>query len=177
MHTVVDAPRVILPPLVPFQKISKLTKLINIVKLVVLFLIKKKVLKKDIMVKLWGTSEPLEIAGYHLIHRMQEESFPTELSFLRGTADIKIPDRVRDLNLFLDSKGFLRSQGRMDNANAFNQDLIHPLLLGKQHPFTNLIIKFCHAKVQHLGVQPTLNRVREDGFRLIHPINSVRLVL
>ena len=176
MHTLVDGPRVTLPPLVPFQKISKLTKLIGIVKLVVLFLIKKKVLREDTMKRLWGTTEPLEIAGYHLTYRMQEESFTAEISFLRFH-NITLPDRVRDLNLFLDSRGILRSQGRMDNANAFNQDLIHPIMLGKKHPFTNLIIKFCHSKVQHLSVQPTLNRVREDGFRLIHPISSVRQVL
>ena len=88
---------------------------------------------------LWGTTEPLEIAGYHLTYRMQEESFTAEISFLRFH-NTKLPDRVRDLNLFLDSKGILRSQGRMDNANAFNQDLIHPIMLGKQHPFNNLII-------------------------------------
>ena len=76
-----------------------------------------------------------------------------------------VPDRVRDLNLFLDPKGFIRSGGRMDNVNAFSQELIHPLILGKNHPLTNLIITHCHHKVQHLGVQPILNRVMMDGFK------------
>ena len=65
----------------------------------------------------------------------------------------------------------------MDNTGTFSQELIHPLVLGKNHSLTALIIKHCHHKVQHLGVQPTLNRVRLDGFRLIHPFNAFRGVL
>ena len=129
------------------------------------------------MRRLWGTVEPLEIAKLYLIAKMQEESFPTELEFLRGSFNSRVPDRVRDLNLFLDPTGIIRSQGRMDNVEVFSQELIHPILLGKNHHLTSLIIKHCHHKVQHLGVQPTLNRVRLDGFRLIHPFNAVRSVL
>ena len=129
------------------------------------------------MMRRWGTVEPLEIAKLHLISRMQEESFPTELKFLRGKDTHSVPDRVRDLNLFLDPKGFIRSGGRMDNVNNFSSELIHPLILGKNHPLTNLIVLNCHHKVQHLGVQPTLNRVRLDGFRLIQPFNAVKSVL
>ena len=80
---------------------------------------------------LWGTVEPLEIAKLHLISRMQEESFLTELIFLRGTSHTNVPDRVRNLNLFLDPNGFLSSEGWMDNANVFSQKLIHPIILGK----------------------------------------------
>ena len=65
----------------------------------------------------------------------------------------------------------------MANVGTFSQELVHPLVLGKHHSLTNLIIKHCHHKVQHLGVQPTLNRVRMDGFRLIHPFSAVRSVL
>ena len=171
-----DAP-VSSPPLVSFQKFSKLPKLLNTVKFVIKFLVMRKVLVEETMRRLWGTVEPLEIAKLYLIAKMQEESFPTELEFLRGSFHSRVPDRVRDLNLFLDPTGFIRSQGRMDNVEVFSQELIHPILLGKNHHLTSLIIKHCHHKVQHLGVQPTLNRVRLDGFRLIHPFNAVRSVL
>ena len=137
----------------------------------------RKVLVEETMRRLWGTVEPLEIAKLYLLGKMQEESFPTELSFLKGSLQGTVPNRVQDLNLFLDPAGFIRSEGRMENVNVFSPELIHPLILGKNHPLTNLIIKHCHSKVQHLGVQPTLNRVRLDGFRLIHPFNAVRSVL
>ena len=165
------------PPLVSFQKFSKLPRLLNSVKYVIKFLVMKKVLVEETMRRLWGTVEPLEIAKLYLLGKMQEESFPTELSFLKGSLQGTVPNRVQDLNLFLDPAGFIRSEGRMENVNVFSPELIHPLILGKNHPLTNLIIKHCHSKVQHLGVQPTLNRVRLDGFRLIHPFNAVRSVL
>ena len=165
------------PPLVSFTKYSSLPKLLNVIKVMIKFLIVGKVLKEETMMRLWGTAEPLEIAKFHLIARMQEESFPVELKFLRGKEQHQVPDRVRDLNLFLDPKGLIRSEGRMENVNAFSSELIHPLLLGKNHPLTNLIVLYCHHKVQHLGVQPTLNKVRMDGFRLIHPFNAVKSVL
>ena len=74
----VGDPRVVAPPLVPFLKKSKFPKLLDIIKLVVQFLVKKKVLSGDTMRRHWGTGDPLEIAKFHLISRMQEESFPTE---------------------------------------------------------------------------------------------------
>ena len=79
--------------------------------------------------------------------------------------------------MFIDKIGILRSEGRMENVGAFSQDLIHPIVLGKGHDLTGLIIKQCHAKVKHLGIQPTLNRVRLEGFRLIHPFNAIKSVL
>ena len=102
-------PRVVPPPLVPFLKKSKFPKVLSIIELVVKFLLKKKALSGDTMRRLWGTVDPLEIAKFHLISRMQKESFPTKLSFLRGTSQANVPDRVRDLNLFLDPMGLLRS--------------------------------------------------------------------
>ena len=165
------------PPLVSFTKFSKLPKLVTSVSYVIKFLVMKRILKEETMRRLWGTVEPIEIAKFHLHARMQEESFPEELKFLRGTSHNSVPDRVRDLNLFLDPKGLLRSEGRMENVGVFSQELIHPLVLGKGHPLTVLIIRNSHSKVQHLGVQPTLNRVRLDGFRLIHPFNAVKSAL
>ena len=84
---------------------------------------------------------------------MQEESFPSELKFLNGTNSV-VPNRIKDLNLFLDPIGLIKSEGRMENDVTFSQELVHPLVLGKSHSLTNLIIKHCHHKVQHLGVQP-----------------------
>ena len=165
------------PPLISFEKFSKLPKLLISISYVVKFLAMKGVLKEEMMMRLWSTVEPIEIAKLHLLFRMQEESFPAELKFLRGAREKLVPDRVRDLNLFLDNKGFLRSEGRMENVSSFSQDLIHPIVLGKGHPLTVLIIKNSHAKIQHLAVQPTLNRVRWEGFRLIHPFNAVKSVL
>ena len=164
------------PPLVSFNRFSKLPKLLNCVGYIFKFLAMKKILKEETMRKIWGTVEPKEVAKVYLLKRMQEESLPSELKFLKETNSV-VPQRVRDLNLFLDPVGLIRSEGRMENAGTFSQELVHPLVLGKGHYLTDLIIKNCHHKVQHLGVQPTLNRVRMDGFRLIRPFSAVNRVL
>ena len=82
---------------------------------------------------------------------MQKESFPKELTFLRGKEQHQVPDRVRDLKSFLDPKGLIRSSGRMENVNAVSQELIHPLILGKNYPLTNLLL-LSVITVQHLGL-------------------------
>ena len=174
--TTLVEPHVPLPPLVSFNRFSKLPKLLNCVGYIFKFLVMKKILKEETMRKFWGTVEPKEVAKVYLLKRMQEESLPSELRFLKESNGV-VPDRVRGLNLFLDPIGLIRSEGRMENARTFSQELVHPLVLGKGHHLTNLIIKNCHHKVQHLGVQPTLNRVRMDGFRLIRPFSAVRGVL
>ena len=71
------------------------------------------------MRKVCGTVVLVEIAKLYLLNKMQQESFPTELGFLRGTNSV-VQNRVRDLNLFLDPSGLIRSEGRMENAGTFS---------------------------------------------------------
>ena len=81
------------------------------------------------------------------------------------------------MNLFLDNEGLIRSDGRMGKVAYFENYVINPILLGKDHPLTTLIILDCHLKVRHLGIQSTLNKVRLAGFRLISPYNSVKQII
>ena len=54
----------------------------------------KKVLKEETMRKIWGTVEPVEVAKVYLLKKMQEELFPSELKFLKGTNSV-VPDRIQ----------------------------------------------------------------------------------
>ena len=164
-------------PLVKCEKFSKWTKLVSTWAFVLKFLSIKKVLSHETRMRLWGTSDFIECAKLLLVKQMQEESFSKELEFLKGKGDTAVPERVRDLNLFLDQRGLIRCEGRMAKVEAFDQDLINPIVLGKNHHITNLIIMNAHQKVKHLGIQPTLNKLRMDGFRLIRPLNTVRVAL
>ena len=107
----VVCPTLIEAPFVCFQRFSKLSKLLNCVKFIIKFLVMRKALWEETMRRLWGTVEPLEIAKLYLLTKMQEESFPTELDFLSRTISSVVPDRVRDLNSFLDPLGLIRSEG------------------------------------------------------------------
>ena len=41
---------------------------------------------------------------------MQADCFPKEISFLNSTGNIKIPDLVKDLNLYIGEEGVIRSK-------------------------------------------------------------------
>ena len=56
-------------------------------------------------------------------------------------------------------KGLLRCQGRLKHAEL-DQEGREPLILPKEHPLTNIIVKSCHEKLLHSGLRATLAEVR-----------------
>ena len=178
MCTSLGEEKTTMSPLVAFEKFESFNKLLNITSNVFQFLKAKGLLKEATMERLWGTSAPLEIAKLHLIKVMQAEAFPMELDYLSGSKPRGIPARVRDMNLFLDKFGIIRCDGRMGKVSKFQYSLIYPILLApRQHALTQLIVTFYHHKVQHLGIQSTLNKVKLAGFRLIHPYQTVKAII
>ena len=114
---------------------------------------------------------PRKKAVEYWVKIAQSEYFTNEIAFLKNKSvngdlcnNNKIPPLVMNLNLFLDDKGLLRSKGRINKCLYFNFDVHNPVLLPKEHRFTSLFIKYCHLKVQHLGIGTTLNYLREQGF-------------
>ena len=165
-------------PVVSFERYSSFLMLVNSVSNVFQFLKLKGVLKEDTLKRLWGTTDTLEIGKLHLIKIMQAEAFPQELAYLNGSRTIGIPARVRDMNLFLDSYGIIRSDGRMGKVDRFDYNLMYPILLApKEHTFTKLLVTFYHKQVQHLGIRSTLTKVRLAGFRLIHSYQCVKSII
>ena len=81
------------------------------------------------------------------------------------------------MNLFLDPYGILRSSGRMGKVECFSDDVINPIVLGKSHMLTTLIVEDCHRRVKHLGIQATLNKVRYSGFRVISPYQTIKSII
>ena len=108
-----------------------------------------------------------QMAKFYWIRKAQEECFKQEIEFLQSpteTNDKLIPPLVLNLNLFLDKEGILRSRGRISKCLYYNYDVHNPILLPKTHKLTQLIINYCHGKVQHLGIGTTLNFLREQGY-------------
>ena len=164
-------------PLVPFEKFSSLSKLINVTTYVIKALRRFKVLKDDVMSRLWNTDDNKEAAKIHLLSVMQYQSFQKELKYLNHPQDNSIPDLVNNLNLFVDSCGILRSDGRIGKTHHFGNEIINPALLGKLHPLTKLIVEDSHRKVRHLGLQATLNQVRLSGFWITKPFQTLKPLL
>ena len=63
------------------------------------------------------------------------------------------------------------------NIEYFEDNVINPIVLGKGHNLRKLIVEDCHHRMQHLGIQPTLNKVRMSGFRLINPYKTIKTIL
>jgi hypothetical protein len=102
---------------------------------------------------------------------MQQQSFNKELSYLdaiqnKVSVEQPIPSYVNDLNLFVNKAGIMCCRGRISNSSHFNNNVLLPVLLSKQHHLTKLIVNNHHFKCKHLGVGTTLMQLREDGYWL-----------
>ena len=65
----------------------------------------------------------------------------------------------------------------MGKVECFSDDVINPIVLGKSHMLTTLIVEDCHRRVKHLGIQATLNKVRYSGFRVISPYQTIKSII
>ena len=67
------------------------------------------------------------------------------------------------LHLIMDESGIYRCGGRLKHAPLpYNSRC--PILLPVEHPVTQLIIKKCHDKVMHNGVQDTLTELHQKYY-------------
>src|SRR5678815_2417886 len=113
---------------------------------------------------------------------MQQESFSVELRFLNDVksnpASAKAPpDLVSPLNLSLDDSGLIRSKGRLSRTNYYCFEVVNPVVLGKSHHLTFLIIKDAHAACKHLGIQATLTCIRLKGYWITSARHTIRKIL
>ena len=118
----------------------------------------------------------------------QSEYFEKEIFFLNNNNNSNddgsnvnksnnIPPLVLNLNLFLDENGILRSKGRITKCLYFDYNVHNPILLPREHRFSTLLIRYCHSKVQHLGIGTTLNYLRELGYWIPKGRVAVKVVL
>ena len=106
-------------PVVPFERFSSLSKLIGMTAQVlrVPYLLFKDKIKPSIVD--YNTKAKL-----HLIYVMQVQSFQEEFSFLRSQYTKQhIPNLVRDMDLFIDKDGLLRSRLRVDKVDNFSYEV------------------------------------------------------
>ena len=114
-----------------------------------------------------------------MIRVNQYESFREEIKFLQAPPSERsaVPPLVNQFNLFLDDKGLIRSQGRIENAEFLEYSVKFPLLLGKTHHITKLLVHDSHIKMQHLGVGSTLSCLRNRGYWIPKGRQCVRSVI
>ena len=79
--------------MIPFDKYSDVTT--NI------FKIRNKLKHVDL--------DPSSCAKIYLLKIMQQQSFPTELAYLQSPQGKEVPESLKNLNLFLDERGIIRT--------------------------------------------------------------------
>ena len=153
IHNTATYPK--LKPIIPFERFSKLAKLIKVTAIVFKFIDKCK--HKDCL-------ESDHRAKLYLFKVIQEQTFFKEIAYIKNPKENKIPDLVRSLNLFLDSDGLLRTDGRIANTSGNEYGLIYTILIAKHHSLTELLINDCHHNCKLLGINATVNKLRMSGF-------------
>ena len=73
-----------------------------------------------------------------------------------------VPLIVRNLNLFLDNHGILKSSGRISKCKKLDFDACNPIILPRKSFLTELFIWDAHESYRHLGVATTLNIIRSQ---------------
>ena len=104
------------------------------------------------------SAEELILVRLRSIKDTQQTVYWRELANLDQTP--KQPDTsrimfVRQLRLFLDSKGYLRCGGRIHNA-PLNKATKFPYLLSSKHQLSSLITLDIHTTLCHSGTGATL---------------------
>lgn len=140
--------------MIRFDKYSDFNRLINVTTNI--FKIQNKLKHVDL--------DPSSCAKINLLKVMQQQSFPTELAYLQSPQGKKVSELLKKLNLFIDERGIIRTKGRIGKITAYDYEVINPVLLAKDHDLTELMIVEYHKRCKHLGIQPTLNKIRLSGF-------------
>jgi hypothetical protein len=94
------------------------------------------------------------------IKDIQTNMFPEEVKQLinRTKTSISRLDQLR----FLDDKGMIRCEGRIEHSSV-SSEARKPVLLPAKHHVTYLIIQEHHDSANYTGIKGTLNRIREIG--------------
>lgn len=159
------------PPVVDFSRFSSFNSLIRVCSLLYRF----SAANRDSLVC-------DRKARLFCLRTMQRESFSKELEFLEKVREnpstsLRPPDLVNNLNLFFDDDGLIRSKGRLSRSNYYEYDVINPILMGKHHRLTYLLVRQSHFDCKHLGIQATLTNIRLKGFWITSARTTIKRVL
>ena len=138
------------PSVIPIHRFSTFSRLLRVTSLVYKFLAIK-------LERVWDNNSKAAIYWMRLLQRQES---PAEIEYLKEP--MRNQNRVRALDLFLDSDGLIRSRGRLDRSSHLAYEVKNPILLGKHHPVTKLVIVDCHVKCSHLGTGATLAELRQE---------------
>ena len=160
--------------IIDLSKYSTLTKLLCVTGYVLRFITNLR----DSTTKQTGplSVKELNTAQFRWILNCQQQQFPREIQHLKSDlCKKKRPPLVRQLQLFLDDKGYLCCGGRIHNAPV-SKTTKFPYLLPSRHTLTTLIVLAAHVTQLHSGVNHTVTALRQK-FWITSARRYVRSVL
>ena len=119
----------------------------------------------------------LNKARSYWVRNQQSLYFKDELGFLAEPSAKIVPSLVKNLDLFIDDKGLLRSRGRLGRCENLSFDAQNPLLLPKQSYLTVLLVREAHESCKHLGASSTLSHLRRNGLWIPKGRNVIKAIL
>ena len=140
-------------PILNNEEFSSLSQLLTITKYVLKFAQNlRPTMKKISAIQYW-----LQLAQQtHFGHIMKMLTKPLPVT---GHLESKL--MIRDLGLYIDPHGLIRSRGRIQNS-TLPIDTRYPILLPPKSHFAKLLIRKAHTDVLHGGVQETLAQLRME---------------
>ena len=138
--------------------------------------------------KVTVTLTQLQEAEREVLKVVQREQFHEEIQVLeelKVSGDVASRALARQRNVvikkssclyrldpFLDDVGLIRVGGRIKRANLPFATK-HPVVLPRKSHVTDLLIRFCHFKVNHMGRGITQNELRQRGYWIIGGSSAV----
>ena len=111
----------------------------------------------------------MEQAKRLIIRMVQRRSFRTEIETIRSNGKnqyIKRESPLYRLDPFIAEDGIIRVGGRLKRS-AYNENLLHPIVLPKDAIISKKILEWCHIGVGHSGRGVTLYQLRSSDFWII----------
>ena len=113
-------------------------------------------------------------AEFEIIKTVQSNVFGVEIETLKNNKVVKKTSSIYNLKPFM-CDGIIRVDGRL-NAAELTFEQKHPILLPNKNHITNLLIRYFHVKVCHMGRTQVLSNLREK-FWILKGNSAVRSVL
>ncbi|XP_071043466.1 uncharacterized protein [Parasteatoda tepidariorum] len=157
-----------------FQKFSSWNKLKRVYAYCFRFM-KNCSVAADIRNKSFLRSAELNEAEKRIVKFIQQDHFPTEVSYLSTGKQLPSNNKLIPLTPFFDDSGIIRVGGRLKNS-LLPESKKHPILLPKTDHIVNLLITDYHLKLLHAGPQLLLATLREK-FWILSARDAVRRVV